>query len=50
MTRARWLVLVPAVVGVMIIGGWIRQQLRVESGEQPVTEADLQICSAPMRF
>ena len=44
MTRARWLVLVPAVVvGVSIIGGWIRQQLRVESPEQPVTEADLRI-------
>jgi type I site-specific restriction-modification system R (restriction) subunit len=35
---------VPAVVvGVIIIGGWIRQQLRVESREQPVTEADLRI-------
>ena len=44
MTRARWLVLVPAVVvGVIIIGGWIRQQLGVESHEQPVTEADLRI-------
>lgn len=44
MTRARWLVLVPAVVvGVIIIGGSIRQQLRVESREQPVTEADLRI-------
>ena len=44
MTRARWLVLVPAVVvGVIFIGGWIRQQLRVESREQPVTEADLRI-------
>jgi len=44
MTRARWFVLVPAVVvGVIIIGGWIRQQLRVESREQPVTEADLRI-------
>lgn len=44
MTRARWLVLVPAVVvGVIIIGGWIRQQLRVESREQRVTEADLRI-------
>ena len=43
MTRARWLVVVPAVVvGVIIIGG-IRQQLRVESREQPVTEADLRI-------
>src|SRR5262245_65357396 len=43
MTRARWLVLVLAVVvGVIIIGG-IRQQLRVESREQPVTEADLRI-------
>ena len=44
MIRARWLGLVPAVVvGVIIIGGWIRQQLRVESREQPVTEADLRI-------
>lgn len=47
MTRARWLVLVPAVVVgviiIIIIGGWIRQQLRVESREQPVTEADLRI-------
>jgi hypothetical protein len=44
MTRARRFVLVPAVVvGVIIIGGWIRQQLRVESREQPVTEADLRI-------
>ena len=43
-TRARWLVLVAAVVvGVIIIGGRIRQQLRVESREQPVTEADLRI-------
>jgi len=44
MTRARWLVLVSAVVvGIMIIGAWIRQQLRVESREQPVTKADLRI-------
>ena len=44
MTRARWLVLVLAVVvGVIIVGGSIRQQLRVESREQPVTEADLRI-------
>src|SRR5262245_48420888 len=46
MTRARWLVLVvPAVVVgvIIIIGGLIRQQLRVESREQPVTEADLRI-------
>jgi len=44
MTRTRWLVLVPAVVvGVIIIGGWIRQQLRVESREQSVTDADLRI-------
>ena len=44
MTRARWLVLVLAgLVGVIIIGGWIRQQLRVESRAQPVTEADLRV-------
>ena len=44
MTRARWLVLVPAVVvGIIIIGGWIVQQLRLESREQRVTEADLRI-------
>ena len=42
MTRARWLVLVLAVVvGVIIIGKWIRRG--VESREQPVTEADLRI-------
>jgi len=44
MTRARWLVLALAVVvGVIIIGGSIGQRLRVESHEQPVTEADLRI-------
>ena len=44
MTRARWLVLVAAVVvGVIIIGGWIVQPRRVESREQPVTEADLRV-------
>src|SRR5262245_10393298 len=44
MTRARWLVLVAAVVvGGVIIGGRIRQQRRVGSREQPVTEADLRI-------
>ena len=44
MTRARWFVLVPAVVvGIIIVGGRIRQQPRVESREQPVTEADLRI-------
>jgi hypothetical protein len=43
MTRARWLVLVPAVVvAVIISGAWIRQ-LHVESREQPVTAADLRI-------
>ena len=45
MTRARWFVLVPAVVVgvIIIIGGWIGQQRGVESREQPVTEADLRI-------
>jgi hypothetical protein len=45
MTKARWLVVVAAVVVgvIIIIGGSIRQQLRVESREQPVTEADLRI-------
>src|SRR6478736_6736219 len=44
MTRARWLVLVPAVVvGAIMVAGWIRQQVGVESREQPVTEADLRI-------
>ena len=44
MTRARWFVLVAAVVvGVIVVGGRIRQRLGVESREQPVTEADLRI-------
>src|SRR5262245_50225729 len=39
--KARRLVLLPAIVVVaIIIGGWIIQQLRLESREQPVTEAD----------
>ena len=37
------LVLLSASVVAIIIGGWIIQQLRLESREQPVTEADLRI-------
>ena len=37
------LVLLSAIVVAIIISGWIIQQLRLESREQPVTEADLRI-------
>ena len=44
MTKAWWLILVLAVVvGAIFIGAGLTQQLRVESREQPVTEADLRI-------
>jgi len=41
--KRRPLVLLSAIVVAIIIGGWIIQQLRLESREQPVTEADLRI-------
>ena len=41
--KGRRLVLLSAIVVAIIIGGWIIQQLRLESREQPVTEADLRI-------
>jgi len=41
--KGRRLVLLSAIVVAIIIGGWIIQKLRLESGEQPVTEADLRI-------
>ena len=41
--KGRRLILLSAIVVAIIIGGWIIQQRRVESREQPVTEADLRI-------
>ena len=41
--KGRRLVLLSAIVVAIIIGGWIIQQLRLESREQPMTEADLRI-------
>lgn len=41
--KGRWLVFLSAIVVVVIIGGSIVQQLRFESREQPVTDADLRI-------
>src|SRR4029453_6599897 len=41
--KRRRLVLLSAIVVAIIIGGWIIQQLGLESREQPVTEADLRI-------